>query len=74
MNDRPLTSGEQAAVILLAFFVSPLLLLALWLWWRDTSPRRAQSVADIAKWFVLAWLVLLGLMLGGGLLGALLSR
>ena len=54
MNDRPLSSGEQTAVILGSLFVSPLLLLVLWFWWRDTSPRRAQGVADIAKWFVLA--------------------
>lgn len=68
MNDRPLSSGEQTAIILAAFVVSPLLLLVLWFWWRDTSPQRAKGVADIAKWFVLAWLILFGLILGGGLI------
>lgn len=70
MNDRPLTSGEQVAVILVGVFVTPLALLALWFWWRDTSPLRAEGVWQVGKWFLALYGVLLLLVLLPGLFSA----
>lgn len=69
MSDRSLTSGEQTAIILLGLFVTPLALLAIWFWWRDTSPLRAEGVWHIGKWFLVVYGVLLVLLLVPGLFG-----
>ena len=50
-GDRPLTRGEETALLLACIFLTPLVAVIAYFWWRDNSPQRANSVVALARWF-----------------------
>ena len=60
-GDRPLTRGEETALILACLFLTPLIAIIAFFWWRDSSPQRAQSVAAVARQFFTVILTVIAL-------------
>ncbi|WP_310584947.1 hypothetical protein [Deinococcus sp.] len=50
-GDRPLTRGEETALLLACLCLTPLVAVIAYFWWRDSSPQRANSVVALARWF-----------------------
>lgn len=64
-HDAPLTSGQRFVLLVLTLFFPPLLFVwaLAFFWFRDTSPRRARSIAWVGLTF-LQGLVLVILTVG----------
>ena len=50
-GDRPLTRGEETALLLACLCLTPLVAVIAYFWWCDSSPQRANSVVALARWF-----------------------
>ena len=58
-RDRPLTRGEETALLLACLCLTPLVAVIAYFWWRDSSPQRADSVLALARWFFTVILVVI---------------
>ena len=50
-GDRPLTRGEETALLLACILPTPLVAIIAYFWWQGSSPQRANSVLALARWF-----------------------
>ncbi len=58
-SDRPLTRGEETALLLACLCLTPLVAVIAYFWWRDSSLQRAGSVVALARWVFTVILVVI---------------
>ncbi|GAA5531659.1 hypothetical protein [Deinococcus aluminii] len=75
-HDAPLTSGQHFILLVLTLFFPFLLFMYVvaFLWFRDTYPQRARSIAGVGLTFMQGVLLVVVLAVAFQLLAALLMR